>query len=115
MEVLSMAMQQLLSPTPHPTSVALIWIDQEHAVIVDGETDASVLCLERELGESVNQFEARAVDRVIDDERVVVSGPAPARTSFERAYVAVTHRPDRLVEIEPTILGYQPDGASRRR
>jgi len=31
-----------------------------------------------------------------------VSGPADVRTRFDRAYVAVTHRPDRLVDIEPS-------------
>jgi hypothetical protein len=33
---------------------------------------------------------------------VVVADPARARTGFERAYVAMTHRPDRFVDIEPT-------------
>jgi hypothetical protein len=32
---------------------------------------------------------------------VTVAGPAFARTSFERALVAVTHRPDRIVDVEP--------------
>jgi hypothetical protein len=41
------------------------------------------------------------VDQVVDEERVVVSGPAFARTDFERAYTALTYRPDRLVDVEP--------------
>jgi hypothetical protein len=43
----------------------------------------------------------RMVDQVVDEERVVVSGPAFARTDFERAYTALTYRPDRLVDVEP--------------
>jgi hypothetical protein len=41
----------------------------------------------------------------VDEERVVVSGPADVRTQFDRAYVAVTHRPDRLVDVEPSAPG----------
>jgi len=113
-EVLEMTTQTTLPPATPQTNVALVWIDNEHAVIVSGEADGkdTVACLEREQDETVNQFEARTVDQVVDDERVVVSGPASARTSFERVYVAVTHRPDRLVEIEPVILGRRLAGAT---
>lgn len=92
------------------TNVALVWIDRDHAVIVSGEAQGknTVECLERELDESRDRFEARTIDQVVDEDRVIVSGPAFARTSFERLYVAATRRPDRLVDIEPTILGRQP-------
>jgi hypothetical protein len=108
-----MTTQTTLPIATPQTNVALVWIDHEHAVIVSGEACGkdTVECLEREPDESVNQFEARTVDQVVDEERVVVSGPTSARTSFERVYVAVTHRPDRLVEIEPVILGRQLSGA----
>jgi hypothetical protein len=90
-----------------PANVALVWIDHERAVIVSDEAGGKgvVECLARGQDETVNQFEARTVDQVVDEEHVVVTGPAIARTSFERVYVAVTHRPDRLVDIEPTVLG----------
>ena len=39
---------------------------------------------------------ARRRRAVLDRPRVEVTGPAFARTRFERAYVAMTHRPDRL-------------------
>jgi hypothetical protein len=42
------------------------------------------------------------VHEVVDEDRLIVSGPTNARTDFERAYVAMTHRPDRLVDVEPT-------------
>jgi hypothetical protein len=97
-----------------PTNVALVWIDHEHAVIVSDETErnGTVACLARDLNETETHFEARTVDQVVDEEKVVVSGPAPVRTSFERMYVRVTHRPDRLVDIEPTVLGRQLAGAT---
>ena len=82
-----------------PADGAQIWIDHEHAVISGATRDHTrVELLEREPDESEATFEARAVHEVVDESRIVVSGPAYARTGFERAYVAMTHRPDRLVE-----------------
>lgn len=91
--------------SPRPANEATVWIDHERAVIVNSEGDEreTVELVEREAGESEAGFEARAVEKVIDDERVVVTGPAFARTSFERTYVAVTHRPDRLLEVAPRV------------
>ena len=43
------------------------------------------------------------MDEVLDRDQVNVAGPAYARTSFERAYVAVTHHPERIVDVEPGI------------
>ena len=80
---------------------AQVWIDHEHAVI-SGATDAldTVAFLERKPDESEARFEARAVHEVVNEPKIVVSGPASARTGFERAYVAITHRPDRLTETD---------------
>jgi hypothetical protein len=80
-----------------------VWIDHDQAVIVGQEPDGreSVELLDRAPEESEAAFDARTVNEVVDEDRVVVSGPAYARTDFERAYVAVTHRPDRLVDVEP--------------
>ena len=98
-----MTTQKITPDEPRRTDEAIVWIDHDRAVIVNPKLDAaeSVELLERGTGESPAAFEARAVDEVIDDERVMVAGPAFVRTSFERAFVAVTHRPDRLLEVEP--------------
>jgi hypothetical protein len=92
------------------TDEATVWIDHGRAVIVNSERDGTETAelLEREPGESSIGFETRAVDKVIDDGRVVVTGPAFARTSFERAYVAMTHRPDRLLEVAPQVREDDP-------
>jgi hypothetical protein len=82
---------------------AVVWIDHEQAIITTREGDGSPLVerLGRGRFEPETAFEARAVDEVLDSAMVVVSGPAYARTSFERALVAITHRPDRIVDVEP--------------
>jgi hypothetical protein len=95
--------------TPRPTAdgrpshKVVVWIDHDQAFIVGQGPDGreSVELVDRAPGESEADFEARTVGEVVDEDQVVVSGPAYARTDFERAYVAVTHRPDRLVDVEP--------------
>jgi hypothetical protein len=82
----------------------VIWIDHREAVIVgrDEVGKDSIEVVERQRHENEAGFDIRAVEQVADRDRVVVSGPAFARTQFERAYVAMTRRPDRLVDVEPT-------------
>jgi hypothetical protein len=94
-----MTTRRKLPQTSPSTEETQVWIDHEHAVI-SGAAHAhdTVELLEREPGESEARFEARAVHEVADEPKIVVSGPAFARTGFERAYVAITHRPDRLAE-----------------
>jgi hypothetical protein len=90
-----------------PTRKVVVWIDHDQAFIVGQGPDGreNVELVDRAPGETEADFEARTVGEVVDDDQVVVSGPAYARTGFERAYVAVTHRPDRLVDVEPeTVL-----------
>lgn len=84
-------------------SEATVWIDHHQAVIVDREPDQTetVEILTRGEFESEGAFERRAIGEIAGEDRVVVTGPAYARTEFERAYVALTHRPDRLVDVEP--------------
>jgi hypothetical protein len=94
-----MTTRKMLPKAGRQTEETQVWIDHEHAVI-SGPTHAheTVELLEREPGESEARFDARAAHEVVDEARIVVSGPAFARTGFERAYVAITHRPDRLAE-----------------
>ena len=83
---------------------ALLWIDHDQAVIVEqGPGGRNCVLLNRAPRESEATFDARTVDAIVDRDRVVVSGPAYARYDFERAYVSITHRPDRLVDAKPNI------------
>ena len=89
--------------TDRRPSEAAVWIDHHQAVILDREEDQTetVDVLTRGNLETEAAFERRAAGEVVWDDRVVVTGPAFARTEFERAYVALTHRPDRIVDVEP--------------
>jgi hypothetical protein len=88
------------------SSEATIWIDHNQAVIVDriGDVPETVDILMRGSFESEAAFERRAAAEIANDDRVVITGPAFARTEFERAYVALTHRPDRIVDVEPNAV-----------
>lgn len=85
---------------------AIVWIDRDQAVVAchlaDGKEAVEVL--QRAPTESPVQFRTRTVDHVADEPRVLVSGLAGDRTAFERTYVAITHRPDRLADLEPIVL-----------
>ena len=88
----------------------VIWFDRDQAVIVDHGTDGTdvVEHLDRSPAESTASFELRTIGQIVDRDRLAVSGPGAARLGFERAYVALTHRPDRLVDIEPTTPSSRP-------
>ena len=94
-----------------PAREAVVWIDHARAIIVEpGPSGHGVQVVERLAAEREERFAARVIDEVLDRDRVIVSGPAYARTGFERAYVALTHRPDRLVDAPPTIpIRMSPD------
>lgn len=80
---------------------AAVWIDRGQALIVARGPDREewVEVLDRMPGESTITFEARTVDEVLDEDRIVVRGPVTDRLEFERTYTAVTHRPDRIVDV----------------
>jgi hypothetical protein len=89
---------------PAAESEAVVWIDHDRALVVASESDGVAIAevLEREPTETETAFEERALEDVLEADRVLVSGPTGVRISFERAYVAITHRPDRLVDVEST-------------
>ena len=84
-------------------SQAFVWIDHDRAVIdVYGPGPQSIVRVDRLPAEGRERFESRTISAIGEHDRLVVSGPAFARTAFERTYVAVTRRPDRLVDLDVT-------------
>jgi hypothetical protein len=86
--------------TEHYTG-AVVWIDDRQARITTERSDgqAVVEWLDRGPAESESRFGARIVDTVHGLDPVAVTGPADARLAFERVFVAVTHRPELLVDL----------------
>ena len=82
---------------------AFVRIDLDRAVIdAYGPDRPNTVHVDRLPSERVGRFEARSIANIGAHDRLVVSGPAYARTDFERAYVVLTDRPDHLVDAEPT-------------
>jgi hypothetical protein len=98
------------SPKVGAAPDAVVWIDHDQAVIVEQDRNGTtaVEVVARKPTETEAVFEGRTVDQLAGHERIIVTGPAYARTGFERAYVAVTHRPDRLVDVAPKSGTYRP-------
>lgn len=82
-------------------SAAVAWIDRRHAVIArtDGRRPTSVTIVAGP-DPTRRPFLARVVDEIGDRERVMVLGSDEMRVELEREYVAVSHRPDRLLDVE---------------
>jgi len=80
---------------------AVVWINGRHAVVAVADDDVGITSttVERRI-ESEADFVARIVGAVADSERVMVLGPTSLRLAVQRAYVAISHRPDRLVELD---------------
>jgi hypothetical protein len=82
-----------------------IWIDKQQAIITTTSPRGKPVVerLGRGPMETESAFDARAVVAVLDRNPVAVSGPVFARVAFERAFTSVTHRPERLIDIEPEL------------
>ena len=98
-------------------SGAVVWIDDRQAIITTTSDDGHPLVeqLGRGATEPEAAFDARTVDAVLDRDPVTVAGPAFARVAFERAFVAVTHQPERLVDVEPQVDAHDASRYATRR
>jgi hypothetical protein len=83
------------STAPRPDAV--VWIDEHHAIVAQ-TSPAGIATTEirrRSLPEP--RFLAQIVRALGAREHVMVVGPADVRLALEREYVAISHRPDRLM------------------
>ena len=82
-----------------PTTV--VWLSGRHAVIAIGDMRPGGITswTAERMGESRADFIGRIVRAIGPSERVMVLGPASLRLAVQRAYVGVTQRPDRLMEV----------------
>lgn len=95
------AQRARFAPSRRPD--AITWVDRRRAIVArrmpGGAVDVEEFTFPQD--ETGRQLAFAAVAHAIgESDRVVVMGPESARTRLEREYVAISHRPDRLVEIE---------------
>lgn len=88
-------------PTPLPPD-AVVWIDERHAIVARLEPAGLIATVDIQRRQRAEgRFLAQVVHEIGGRERVMVVGPEPIRLALERRYVAVSHRPDRLVAAPP--------------
>jgi hypothetical protein len=93
---------------------AVVWIDDRQARITTKTTDGCAIVerLDRRPSETESRFDARVVETVAGLDPVAVGGPAFPRIAFQRAFVALTHRPELLVDLD--VEGSRLTGAEAR-
>jgi hypothetical protein len=98
------------APSARPLRRASVWIDESQTVIVRtlGRSPAGLEVLVRRRAESEDAFDSRSAKEVTDADEVLVAGTMDQQAGFDRAFVALTRRPDRLVAAQ--VL---PDGQHR--
>lgn len=80
---------------------AVVYVERWYAMVArSGDVAPVVTALERD-GESEGQFLDRIARETTDCDRLVVMGDGTERLAFEREYVTLYQRPDRLVDDEP--------------
>ena len=85
---------------------AVVWIDERHAIIARREPAGQISTVEvRRLARPENRFVAQVVHEIAGRGPVMVVGSPPLRLALERRYVAVSHRPDRLIAPPSTADG----------
>jgi hypothetical protein len=78
---------------------AVIWLDRSHALVARACAGrAAITDVERDQG-SESQYLHRILREAAGCDRLVVMGPDAARIAFEREYVAMYRRPDRLIDV----------------
>jgi hypothetical protein len=81
---------------------AVVWINGRVADVASINSDGSISTCEVDRGWWPRDVFLAQVARVIGDRsRVMILGPSSVRLGLEREYVALFHRPDHLVDVEP--------------
>ena len=83
---------------------AVVWINERHAIVARTEGDDTISMAEIDRGaEAETLYLAHVVHEVGNRERLMIVGPSPVRLALEREYVAISHRPDRLVAVPRSV------------
>lgn len=84
----------------HEPHAAVIWVDGWHAIVARTEHGRRVLTEVDREADPESQYLLRVARQADDCDRVMILGPDRTRLAFEREYVALYRRPDRLVDVE---------------
>jgi len=86
-------------------AAAVVWLDRRHALVARARDGHAIVTeVERDADPEV-RYLLRVVHEAADCDRVVIMGPDAVRIDFEREYVTLYRRPDRLIDVG---LAFQP-------
>ena len=78
---------------------ALIWLDRRHALVAREFTEGALVTeVDRDFAATESSYLLEIVRQAADTDRIVVMGPDGSRVAFEREYVSLYQRPERLVD-----------------
>lgn len=78
---------------------AVVWLDRSHALVARAlKGHAAVTEVDREFDPEPSYL-LRIIHEAVGCDRLVVMGTDAARVAFEREYVAIYRRPDRLIDL----------------
>ena len=89
------------SATSPATPEAVVWVDERHAIVARADVDGIATTEIRRVNQPEIRYLARIVHEIGEREHVLVIGAQPIRLALEREYVAISHRPDRLIAAPP--------------
>jgi hypothetical protein len=88
----------------HPAhAAAVVWLDRTHAFVARAHEGHSVVTeVDRDF-DPETQYLLRVLHEAEGCDRVAVMGADPSRIALEREYVALYQRPDRLIDLGPSL------------
>jgi hypothetical protein len=91
-------MDARLAATPWH-SAAVVWLDRSHALIAHARHGLPAITeIDRE-EDLETEYLLRVAREAEDCDRVVIMGSDASRIAFEREYVALYRRPERLIDV----------------
>ncbi|MEO8273526.1 MAG: hypothetical protein ABI620_05640 [Chloroflexota bacterium] len=86
--------------TANPGSrAAVVWLDRSHALVARApQGHANITEIDR-ASDPEPSYLLRIIHEAAGCDRLVVMGPDASRVAFEREYVSIYHRPDRLIDV----------------
>jgi hypothetical protein len=90
----------VLSAPGHEPHAAVIWVDGWHALVARNDHGHRTITeIDRE-ADPEPEYLLRVAREADDCDRLMIVGPGATRLAFEREYVALYRRPDRLIDAE---------------
>jgi hypothetical protein len=105
-----------MSVSPHRNSnAAVVWVDGWHALVARSDHGRRTITEVDREADPEPQYLLRVARQTDDCDRLMIMGPGDARLAFERGYVALYKRSDRVLDVEAAAATTSRDLVDRLR